>query len=165
MNAYADLNLIRASAAAVREALGDDDDTQAFWDTLEGETDALEFADKLLAFAQEAAAMEDAIAAQIDQLRARKERMARRQSAAKANLLALLDATGEKKMERPIATVSRRAGSLSVHITDEAAIPTQLCKVVKTPDKTAIKAQLKAGETVPGATLERGPDGVTVRYS
>ena len=67
-------------------------------------------------------------------------------------------------MERPIATVSKRIDSLSVKITDEASVPSQLCKTVTTPDKAAIKAQLQAGESVPGAEMARGPDGVTVRF-
>ena len=61
------------------------------------------------------------------------------------------------------ATISRRAGLPSVQITDEAAIPSQLCKTTVAPDKAAIKAQLLAGETVPGAQIVMGADGVTVR--
>ena len=75
----------------------------------------------------------------------------------------VLDATGEKKVERPGATLSRRPGSLSVSIDDERLIPSQLTKTKVEPDKAAIKAQLQAGEDVPGASLQRGPDGITLR--
>jgi hypothetical protein len=91
--------------------------------------------------------------------------MEARAKAMDAALLSILDATGEKKVERPRATVFRRSGSLSVNITDEASIPSQLCKITTTPDKAAIKAQLQAGEAVPGAELARGSDGITVRVS
>jgi hypothetical protein len=46
---------------------------------------------------------------------------------------------------------------------DENAIPTQLCKITKTPDKTAIKKLLEAGENIEGAELSRGPLTVSVR--
>ena len=67
------------------------------------------------------------------------------------------------KVERPLATVSRLKGRLSVHIIDAEAIPSQLCRVVTSPDKTAIKKQLEAGEHVPGAVLEQGAPTISVR--
>ena len=83
----------------------------------------------------------------------------------RAQMLKVMDAMGIKKLDRPRATISKRAGSLSVRITDEASIPTQLCtvKTITAPDKKAIRAQIEAGETVPGAELAQGADGVTVR--
>jgi len=50
-----------------------------------------------------------------------------------------------------------------VQITDEAAIPSQLCKTTVAPDRSAIKAQLLAGETVPGAMIVTGKDSLSVR--
>lgn len=165
MNTYANIPLIEQISAALRDSLGEEFDAETFWDTLDGETNALDIADALLSQIQDAAAMELAIKQQIDQMSARKERFANREKATKAALLQLLDASGEKKLERPAATVSRRAGSLSVKITDETSVPSQLCKTTVAPDKTAIKKQLQAGEDVPGAELARGPDGVTVRFA
>jgi len=54
---------------------------------------------------------------------------------------------------------------MSVQIVNEDSVPTQLCKIVRSPDKTAIKKLLEAGEVVPGAQLQRGADGVTVRVA
>jgi hypothetical protein len=51
----------------------------------------------------------------------------------------------------------------SVVIEDEASIPSQLCKVVKSPDKSAIKAALEQGEVVPGASLSAPSQTLTVR--
>ena len=154
---------IRRWADEVRAELGDDFDHQTFIDTLDGLTDVSDIADKLIADMLDADALADAMRAQIADLTARRDRFDRRQDAIRRVLLDLLNATGEKKLERPRATISRRAGVASVQIVDETSIPSQLCKTTVAPDKAAIKAQLLAGETVPGAQLVTGPDGLTVR--
>ncbi len=161
----ADLHLIEAISNDLRDSLGDDFDPQTFWDTLDGETDALDVMDHLIRQEAEARALAEAVKAQKDALAKRESRMKDRSAAMRAQMLRVLDATGERKLERPCATISKRAGSVSVEITDEASIPSQLANTIVTPDKDAIKRQLKAGEIVPGAKLVRGPDGVTVRVS
>lgn len=158
-----DIRLIELVSAQLVEMLGDDFDAETFWDTLDGETDALDLMDHILASMQEDEALAAAIKAQADELTARQRRIAARAAAKKKTLGAILDATGQKKAERPRGTVSRLAGRMSVQITDEAAVPSQLCKTTVTPDKAAIKAQIEAGETVPGATLVRGDDTISVR--
>lgn len=157
--------IIEAVSAELRDMLGEDFDPETFWDTLDGETNALDIADALIAKRGEAKALAAAAKAQADELAARASRIAERSRACDAALLTLLRAAGEKRLERPGATISRRSGSVRVVIDDETDVPTQLCKIVQTPDKTAIKKQIDAGETVPGARLERGPDGVTVRVA
>jgi len=163
MNIRPDFKLIQLMAEEIRAALGDDFDAEAFLDTLDGETDAADIADRLLAELADAEAMAEAIRGQEADMKARRQRYDMRGEAFRRQLLNLLDAIGEKKIERPRATVSRRAGLPSVQITDEAAIPSQLCKTTVAPDKAAIKAQLLAGEAVPGAQIVVGDDGVTVR--
>lgn len=163
MNIRADIPLIQRIAAQLRDMLGDDLDDETLIDTLDGEADVADIADRMLAAMLDADALAAAVKAQEADLKARRSRIEARAEAFRAQLLTLLDATGAKKMERPRATISRRHGLLSVHITDETAIPSQLCKTTVTPDKAAIKAQLLAGETVPGAEIVTGADGVTVR--
>ena len=160
---YIDLPTIRRMAEEIRAALGDGHDADTFLDTLDGETDAADIADKLLADMLGAEAMGEAIRGEIADLTARRNRFDARGEAIRVQLLALLDATGEKKLERPRATISRRAGMASVQITDETAIPSQLCKTTVAPDRAAIKAQLLAGETVPGAMIVTGKDSLSVR--
>lgn len=156
---------IQSMAAEIRAQLGDDFDEVSFLDTLEGETDALDVADWLLRKRMECAALSQAIVMELSDLSARKMRVDARELALRNQMLPLLDAMGVKKLERPRATISRRAGVASVRITDEASVPTQLTtvKTITAPDKAAIKAQLEAGETVPGAELVKGDDGVTIR--
>ncbi|RMD90726.1 MAG: hypothetical protein D6811_10165 [Alphaproteobacteria bacterium] len=163
MNMRINTPLIEAVAEHIRNILGDEWDEQAFLDTLDGETDALDIADKLLRDLNDDRALAAACKALADEYAARAKRLEARQAAIKGAMLTLLDAAGVKKLERPGGTISRRAGSVHVRITDEDAVPSQLCKVVKRPDKTAIRAHLEAGEDVPGAVLERSPDTVTVR--
>ena len=66
-----------------------------------------------------------------------------------------LEFAGKKRCETPTFTI-RLSKSVGTLITDEEQIPTQLMRSKTTlePDKPAIKAQLKAGEDVPGAELE-----------
>lgn len=163
MNVRPDISLISRVAEYLRDMLDEDFDSETFLDTLDGETDALDIADRLIASMQDDEALADAAKAQAAELSARAKRIAERAAAKKRTLGLILDATGERKLERPRATVSRMSGRVSVHITDEASVPSQLCKTTVTPDKAAIKAQLDAGETVPGAELVRGEDTISVR--
>ena len=165
MNLQTTIPLIQAVAAQLRDMLGEDFDTETFLDTLDGETDALDLIDRLIAEALDAEALSDALEAQEAAMRARRDRLKAKGDAMRKALLAVLDATGEKKVQRPRATVSRRAGTWRVEIYDPDVIPSQLrtVKQVVTPDRRAIKAMLDDGEPVPGAELVRGPDGITVR--
>ena len=167
MSIRPDLRMIEIVSAQLVDMLGDEFDPETFWDTLDGETDALDVVDHVLSRMMQDEELAKAIADQSKLLMARKSRIDARAAAMKGTLLTILDASGQKKLERPVATISRRSGSVSVCIMDEAAIPSQLCTVKTTtaPDKAAIKKQIEAGEIVPGAELQRGPDGVTVRYA
>lgn len=162
MNQIVNLPLIEAIAAEIRETLGDDD-ADTLLDTLDGETDVLDILDQLIRDRGDASAYEEACRAEAEAYLARAKRFADRRASINTLMGKVLDATGEKKIVRPLATVSRTRGHVSVLITDEASVPTQLCKTVRTPDKAAIKAQLEAGETVLGAELQTGAPGVAVR--
>lgn len=165
MNMRPDLHLIEIVSEHLAEMLGDDFDPVTFWDSLDGETDALDVLDYLLASMQDDTALAEASNAAAKAIALRAKRIADRAAAKKRTLGMILDATGQKKVERPRGTVSRLAGRLSVEITDEASVPSQLCKTTVAPDKAAIKKQLDAGEDVPGARLVRGPDSISVRVA
>ena len=154
---------IAAVAADLRNMLGDDFDDQTFWDSLDGETDAADILDRLIWMAQQDQHHIDALKEHEAALKLRRQRMEARVDANKAAMLSVLDAAGVAKVQRPCATLTRRNGSPSVVITDEDAVPSQLCQFRKVPDKKAIKAQIDAGEAVPGAEIQIGPDGVTMR--
>jgi hypothetical protein len=158
-----DTNTIAAVAQEIRDILGDDFDDVTFWDSLDGEVDAGDILDRLIWKTQNDLHMIAAIKEHEAKLRNRRNRIEARVSANRAAMLSIMDAAGVKKAERPCATLTRRNGSASVHITDENAIPSQLCQIRRVPDKTAIKAQLEAGDDVPGAEIQIGADSVTMR--
>jgi hypothetical protein len=155
------VNVIRETAQMIRDMLGDDFDAQTFTDTLDGETDVMDFIGKLIRAKTDADAMEAAMKEVAASYTARAKRFGAQSDAARKGIGQILDAMGERKVTHPLATISRTAPRLSLRITDERSIPSQLCKLV--PDNAAIKAQLEAGETVPGAVLEPGEAGLTVR--
>ena len=163
MNMRPDLPLIQRISVMLRDELGEDYDDETFLDTLDGETDALDIADHLITSMQDDEALAAAAKEQANALTARSKRLADRGRAKRRSLLAVMDAMGVLKLERPAATLSRRAGGVSLVITDETAIPSQLTRTRVEPDKTAIKKQLQAGEDVPGAALDQGGDTISVR--
>ena len=159
-----DLALIRRWADAI--ATTDDRDSEpGFLDTLDGETDAGDIADRLIAEIQHDEAFIAALKAQEEAMGSRRARFEARARAKRRVAVELLQAAGVKRMERPRATLSRTAGRVTVQITDEASVPTQLCTVKTTtaPDKAAIKRLLEAGEDVPGAELARGDETLSIR--
>jgi len=162
MNAHFDAARIRATADSIRAMLGDDEDAQAFIDTLDGETDALAILDRMIETYQQSKADGEALKARIGDLTARRARLNRRAQAAHSAIGSILDAIGERKVVRPTATVIRTPGKPSL-VYDEDMIPTQMCDMKRIVDKDAVIAALEAGEFVPGAELVKGADSVSVR--
>jgi len=154
---------IRRIAQEIRDLLGDDFDSETYLDTLDGETNALDAIGYLIQQREEAKAHAEACKQLEATYKARATRLTAKATAMTEAMGAVLDAIGERKVAHPLGTVSRTKGRTIAVITDEEAIPSQLCKVVRSPDKAAIKEQLEAGEDVPGATLETSPDGISVR--
>ena len=153
-----------AHVAQIAEMLADyADDDEAFLDTLDGETDVLDWLDNAIARQQDDATMAAAIKAREDDLRARRQRIETRTKGRRDVMLAVMKAVGKRKIERPEATLAVQKPRQSVVIYNESEVPSQLCRVVKTPDKTAIKAQLDAGADVPGAGFAMGDETLMVR--
>lgn len=163
MNIHANIGLIEQVSATLRDMLGEEYDAETFWDSLDGETDALDLIGHLIRQRVEAVAQQAASKDVAATYTARASRMGDKAAAITKAMGQILDATGERKVAHTLGTVSRTNGRMGVQITDETAIPTQLTTTVTKPDVAAIKSQLEAGEIVPGAELVRGPDGLTVR--
>lgn len=161
MNVHANIDAIKATAEMIREMLGEDFDDQTFLDTLDGETDVMDMIGHLIRSRVEAQEVEKAMKEIAAIYTTRARRYAAQAAACSKGLGKMIDAIGEKKVTHDLATVSRTKPRVSLSVTDPDQIPSQLCKL--TPDNAAIKAQLEAGETVPGAELTTGEPGVTVR--
>ncbi len=149
---------------AILEMLAGDDDLVALRDSLEASTDVMELTDSLLAELDEAEMLAEALSAQIAAKRSRATRLHQRAQAIRDGLYGLLRASGLPKLERPAATVSTTRGRMGLKLAPDFTCPTQLTKRPE-PDTAAIKRQVEAGESIPGAWLERGPDALTVRRS
>jgi hypothetical protein len=152
---------IRRMADTIREICGDDEDT--YLDTLEGETDAMEVMSQLIQQRMYAKAFQQASKEMAAQYTERARRMADKEDAVTQVMGHLLDAIGVKKLQHPLATISRTKPRWSVNVVDEAAIPKQLVTTLVKPDLATIKKQLDQGEFVPGVEIVPGNPGVTMR--
>ena len=162
------LSQIAAEYRRHREALLADypelaDDDQALSDTLDGETDAIDVIARFIREGREDEAMAAALDAMMKDMGERKARIRSRADRRRGIALSLMQAIGERKVERPDFTASIRAVPPKVEITDEAALPDALCKVTRAPDKVAIKQAIEHGDQVPGAVLGNGGESLTVR--
>jgi len=158
---WIDYEEIRRMSDNIRALCGDDQDT--FLDTLDGETDAMDILGALIKERNEMLGNEAALKELAKQYKERADRMNAKADAIAQTMGHLLDAMGERKVQHPFAPVRRTKPRARVVIEDEHQIPSQLMKVKKSPDLTAIKAQMDAGEYVPGAAIALGNEGVTVR--
>jgi hypothetical protein len=122
-------------------------------DMIEGETSFTFVIDHLLRTARDARAMSDACHDEMSLIARRQERFDARNFAMRKLMFFLMDLSGQKKIERPLGTVSVATGKPKVIITDENQLPDQFVRIKKEPDKRLLEGHLKAGEEIPGAIL------------
>ena len=163
-----DFTLERETKAAmlIREAIvaaGQAGDEELLLDCIEGETGLIEQIDQLLSRGAELAAMSLALDHQSKELTARKQRFKENEETIRRLLLSVLNAVGLAKMERPLATLSVRAGSVRVAIENEGALPEEFFNVTRTPSLSAIKKAIDAGQDVPGAGLAQGAPSLMLK--
>jgi hypothetical protein len=139
------------------------EDLELLTDTVEGETDFHKVIEQVTDEYLDAVSMKGAIADRIDGLRQRSDRFDRKADALKGMALNLMEAAGQPKVTLPVATLSIRKGVNSVVVEDLDAIPQGYRRTEVVPLKTEIKKALEAGEAIPGARLEHGPEGLSVR--
>lgn len=140
------------------------DDERLMADMLEGETgDAMEVLHRMVRASMHAKSMAEAAKQRAADIAARAERYARRDAALRGGVFAAMDALGLRKLEAEDFTAGISAGTPSVVIADETALPDEFMRVEKAPNKTAISAALKGGATVPGAFLSNGLPRLSVR--
>ena len=129
-------------------------------ETVEAIEDAMR---RIIRHAQDAEDLANAARTRATEAAERARRYEARGKRYRGLLMAAMDAVGWRKKEFPEATVSLRAPQESVEILDEAELPQGFVKIVRTPDKAAIRTALKAGEPVPGAVLMPGMPGLMLR--
>lgn len=141
--------------------LHDDDILRA--DMIEAETDAFVFLSKLVRMIGDAGALAGGTQQYIAELRERQARIERRIEGLRSLVFKVMESADLRKLELPEATLSVRAGSRKVVITDEARLPDSLIRVTREPDKQAIKNLLDAGQEVLGAELSNGAPSLSLR--
>lgn len=111
----------------------------------------------------EALSMKGAIAERMESLKERSDRFSRKAETIRTLAFDLMQAADRPKVELPVATLSIRKGVNSVIIEDATQLPQGFKRTEVVPLKTEIKKALEAGEAIPGARLEHGPEGLSVR--
>ena len=127
------------------------DDELLAIDAIDGQTELFEIMDRYGEGAAQLTEWLKAIHEKISTLEARRDRY-------RSVVQRILEAVGIKSVQRTLyaASLVQRAETL---ITDEALLPPQYLR----PDKTAIAAALRRGESVPGATLGNASPHLTMR--
>jgi hypothetical protein len=130
---------------------------------IDGETDFERVVEYLTEEFLEALSMKGAIADRMTSLEARSDRYDKKAEGLRSLVFDLMQAAKRRTVELPVATLGIRAGVDSVVIEDEQQLPQGYFRTERLPLKSEIKKALRAGEAIPGARLETGPDGLSVR--
>lgn len=159
-----------AAASALKEQLrgilsAAETDTVILADMIEGETDLFETMDAMLAQIGEDQSRIEGIEQFVSKLSARKSRIEKRSALMRAMLTNALEIVGERKFERPLATLTLKATSPKLIVTDEALIPAKYF-VTSEPslDRKAVSDDIKNKVTVPGAELDNGGATIQIRF-
>jgi hypothetical protein len=154
---------VRQTVAYLRAQFPDlQDDERAWMDTLEGETSIVEVANRIVERIGDCETLAEALKERIGGMIIRKGRLESQADGLRGGLVILMGEAGLKKLELAEATVSVRDVKPKLIVTDETLIPEALCKVVRKPDMTAIRAAAEQGN-VPGTALDNGRSSVTIR--
>ena len=155
---YAIVKRIADQARAV-----DPEDGALLADMIEGCTDAMEVADILIERVAVIDTFTAALRSRIAEINERMARLNHERNTSRRGLEQLLEAMGERKMERPEGTVSLRRVPPSLLDGPVESLPTHLTRTKVEPDKAAIKKAIEAGEDVPGWQLNNGSETLSVR--
>lgn len=151
-----------------------EDDLKTWADTLEVATDderqeiaervseylqvAQEKRDRFCAFLAHLEGQEELCKAEEERIAARRRRFSNMRERLEGYAISTMENLGVRKLEGKTATLSLRLKPPSVVILNPAEIPERFMveKITRSEDRNAIKAAIKAGEDVPGATLAIG---------
>lgn len=139
------------------------DDYEVLESAIDGETDFERVMEAVTDQYLDALSMKGAIADRMESLRERSDRYGKKAETIRSLAFDLMQAAERPKVELPVATLSIRKGVNSVVIEDLEAIPQGYRRVEVVPLKTEIKKALEKGDDIPGARLQTGPDGLSVK--
>lgn len=132
---------------------------------IEGETDLYEAARSCVVMLDETQAHMAAIGETIVKLEARKARLEQRGTRIRDALLGVLDMLGMGTLPLPEATLSKRAGTARLVVTDEDSIPADWWETVTSRKlkRTELARALKNKIEIPGATLSNGAPTLAIK--
>lgn len=162
MSALADDLKAALDVRAQLLAAGIDADDPDLAELMDGECDALDRLRRILRFVRWTEAQAKALGELMSESRERKARMERKAESLRGVVIHALGELGLKKLDAPDFTASVAAGRPKVLITDEAALPDDVCVLKREPSKAAIAAWL-AEKPCPGAELSNATPSLTVR--
>lgn len=162
MNIHADLSRLSREADMLDELCGGDE--RLFHDMLTGETDV----DHIVRRIHEQLARDEEMLVGIkerqDALADRKQRITVRRDNAKAFIGKVLRACHLTNLKLPEVTYSVHDGKPALRVVDPEAVPDELCRMKREPDKTAINEAFAAAAELPNwLTREPAKDIVTGR--
>lgn len=161
---FLDANFTKAEIAKLLETYPElAEDEQLRVDAIEGETDAYKILEKALDEKHDAEATMEGIGIRMQHLQERAGRFMRKSEAMKALIKAIMQAAKLDKVQLPEATLSITKPRNSVSIEDVDALPQGYFRLKREADKAAIKSALEQGNEIPGAILQTGTPGLTVR--
>lgn len=140
------------------------EDDEAWLASLESETRFEELVTQLVRRIDDSKALAEGTAGRLTELQERKARMLHRMESLRNLLFKIMESAELAKLELPEATITIRKGTQQLTgEADAAALPDELCKISRTPDRTAIKEALKTGQTVPGFQLSNATPSLSIR--
>ncbi|EOI5926354.1 siphovirus Gp157 family protein [Salmonella enterica subsp. enterica serovar Braenderup] len=143
-----------------------DFDADEIADTLEGmEGELTDKIEQLLAIVKNESGYAERLKEEAKSLNERAEVIQNKIENILAYIASSLEIVGKKKIRAGLHQVTVRAPSESVDITDSSALPPEYVEyetVIKA-DKLAIKHQLKAGNSIPGAQLKVGKPSLIIK--
>ena len=140
------------------------DDEEAWIASLESETNVSELLTTIVRRIEDTKALVIGTKDRFEELKERKDRFERRVDALRELAFKVMETAEVAKLELPEATLSLRAGTQQlVGEADPAELPDELCKISRSPDRTAIKDALKTGKMVPGFSLSNSTPSLTIR--
>ena len=140
------------------------DDDALFLDMLDAEGgDAVDLLRAAMRASLDAEAQAAACKARAGQLAERQRRHEARAAALAAAVHQTMRDLGLPRVKDAEFTASRRDGVVRVEVADASLLPAPYVRTRTEPDKAALLAALRAGETIPGAVLAQGDETLTVK--
>lgn len=159
-----DAAYVKSQIASLRASFPElSEDYELLESAIDGETDFERVVEVITDEFLEALSMKGAIADRMESLKERSDRYGKKAETIRSLAFDLMQAADRPKVELPVATLSIRKGVDSVVIEDLDAIPQGYARTEKVALKTEIKKALAAGGAIPGARLETGTPGLSVR--